>query len=161
MNRLVFAGLLAWVAGCNPPAQDWPDRVEKSPPEALLELVTRTQRRLVPASTGVYEYNAFSDSEYATFMAENQPSRAATGLRTVRQFREMVGLLGTLPHDQLVTALRTARRSARPTYAMFGSIDPAGRAQTDAGRAAELRIAEAVTDVLAIELGVSVAEIAR
>jgi hypothetical protein len=59
----------------------------------------------------------------------------------------------TLSREQLADAMRTARRSARPTWREMGFIDRQGRGQTEAGHEAELMIAAAIIDAFAAEVG--------
>lgn len=64
------------------------------------------------------------------------------------QFKVVVAAVGELSESARAEALAKAHKTAQPTFAMVGYLDTSGRSPTDAGRAAQLEIAAAISDAV-------------
>ncbi len=53
-----------------------------------------------------------------------------------------------MPERSRAEVLAKGRKIAMPTYAMVGYVDPSGKSQTDADRAAQLEISAAICDAV-------------
>lgn len=159
-HAMVVLGILISLAcaGCDALAATWPDRQNRTPPEMLTDVVRWQQRLHVRESTGELASECFTDVDFAAFRRANVPGQVVTQIKAAADFGVITAALRALPRGEQMTALRAARQVARPTWREMGYIDRQGRGQTEAGHAADLQIARAITDAFAGELGVSLTD---
>jgi hypothetical protein len=156
MKRRVFGMLLIasfLFAGCDVLANDWPNRLGRTPEQILLDLVQLQQRRNVRTSTGELAHECFTDRDFASFKAARTPEQIVKRLKAAPDFAAVAAALRTLTPVRLAETMRTVRQTARPTWREMGFIDRQGRGQTEAGHQAELMIAAAIVDAFAGEVG--------
>jgi hypothetical protein len=134
-------------------AGDWPDRSNKTPEQALTDLIRWQQRLHVKQSTGIYHYECFTAVDYETFQQNKTPARIAERLKKSPDFIEMAAALRSLPAEKRAQVFQEARRIARPTWRTMGYIDRSGDGQTEAGNAADLDIASALVDAFVAAVG--------
>jgi hypothetical protein len=104
------------------------------------------QKTNVRESYGEEANECFTDVDYQEFKARNMPLKIAQSLRSDRKFMEGVLALRERPAAKRKVFIQSCRRALHPTWAEQGHIGPDG--QTDAGKAAELDIANAVANMV-------------
>jgi hypothetical protein len=104
------------------------------------------QKNNVRESYGEEANECFTDVDYQEFEARNVALKIARSLRSDRKFMEGVLALRQKPAPERKAFIQSCRRALRPTWAEQGYIGPDG--QTDAGKAAELDIANAVASMV-------------
>lgn len=119
---------------------------QNSAADKLTALIVREERKNVKKSTGIYAYNCFTDDDLARFRESGRVQKIVEGLKNDAQFKAVVAAVAELSESGRAEVLAKARKTAQPTYAMTGFIDPSGNSQTDAGRTAQLEIAAAICD---------------
>jgi len=119
----------------------------KSGNESDVETAIKIAQKInVRESCGPEADECFTDADYQEFTARKMPRKIAQSLRSDRKFMEGLLALRETPAAEREAFIRSFRRALRPTWAELGRISCEG--QTDAGKAAELDIANAVADMV-------------
>jgi hypothetical protein len=121
---------------------------QNSAADKLTALIVREERKNVKKSTGTYASNCFTDDDLARFRESGRAQKIVEGLKSDAQFKTVVAAVAELSESARAEVLAKARKTAQPTYAMTGYVDPSGNSQTDAGRTAQLEIAAAICDAV-------------
>lgn len=108
----------------------------------LPEIVKEQQRKHVKESYGELAYQCFTDADLQRFKDTKSAERIAEGLKTQKDFLQIVLALKRLPTPECQAILDRSQKPLRPTFSELGKISREG--QTEAGQNAELLIAEAV-----------------
>jgi hypothetical protein len=111
----------------------------------LLTLTKREERRHVRAS--IDEHNCFTDRDLESFIARDVPARVVKGqMKNLRELATGFCCLTPQGRDKLINDVRA---TFSPTWGELGGIRAPG--QTNAGQAAEQKIAEAIADAVESE----------
>lgn len=144
--------LLPWLgvfAACRQGAvSEWVD-----PRQLLPELIQSAQRASVRASYGVWEGQAFTSLMLNDFEESRGPARIARSVAKDRRFQELVRAMRKMPPSERESLISSCRVPLRPSWERIHRVDPAG--QTEAGRQAELLVADAILNEIQRQLGLS------
>ncbi|MBM3737825.1 MAG: hypothetical protein FJW39_18750 [Acidobacteria bacterium] len=124
-------------------ASDFPSRTGRTAAQALVDLIKHQQKKEVRESYGTGAHECFTWIDLDNFKARRVPDLVVQRLKKAPDFDILTGLLRAMPPTDREAAFTAARNTAKPTWAMIVRIHPDG--QTEAGRAAELMIADAIT----------------
>jgi hypothetical protein len=111
----------------------------------LRSIIKNQIRSHVRESYGEYAGQNFSSDDLDRFTAQKIPDQIVAGLRSSKLFLAAVGKVRQLSPSDRAAYLEECRKPLRPTWAEQGKIDRNGT--TEAGRQAELMIANAITDL--------------
>jgi hypothetical protein len=149
MRCAVFLVMFWMFLGCKdsgaaPPAAQGSD---------LRSIIENEIRSHVRESWGEYAGENFSDEDLKVFEADRVPAQIVSELKNNKLFLQAVEKARTMAPSEQAAYLKRCRGWLRPTWAEQGKIDRNGT--TDAGRLAELQIANAITDYAESLLGIS------
>jgi hypothetical protein len=113
-------------------------------PDALLAIIREQQRAYVRESWGKESGQCFTDDDLAEFRRSGIPSVIVQSLRHNNRFINVIRNVKAMEPAGRQELLLAAANVARSTWAQLGKITSKG--QTEAGRHAELMIAEAVSN---------------
>ncbi|PWU19826.1 MAG: hypothetical protein C5B50_05200 [Verrucomicrobia bacterium] len=112
----------------------------------IRNLVQKAQRKHVRESYGELAYQCFTEQDYQAFDREQRAHSISSNLKANRKFMEAVlSLQQKSPADRALL-INDLRHPLRPSWAQLGQVSKEG--QTEAGRRAELDIANAVADLV-------------
>jgi hypothetical protein len=123
--------------------------------EDLIRIIRRVQKQNIRESTGEYDFECFTDRDYARFVQSGKPLQIVRNLKRSQCFLAVIEKVKALPEGERKQLLQSAREVCHPTWGELGRIAKDGSGQTWAGQKAELLLAGAIVDVAQGLLGVS------
>jgi hypothetical protein len=105
-------------------------------------LIKDAQRKNVRESYGELAGQCFTDADLEQFVDAQRPSQIAEEYRADKSFLAIVIALQKLTPEERQAILTAAKKPLRPTWGELGRVSREG--QTEAGRKAEILIAEAI-----------------
>lgn len=115
-------------------------------PNALLDLIKSIQKDNVQEGCAIYDGGNFTEKMYQEFMKKNVPGAIKRSLKSDNHFIDIVLAVRGMRPSPRQELLKEALGLRRRTWTENGKIDCSG--QTDAGRHAETRIADAVVSLV-------------
>jgi len=149
LKSVVFLVMFCVFLGCKDSGAT-PPAAQKSDLRSIIENEIRSHVR---ESWGEYAGENFSDADLQKFEADRVPAQIVSDLKDNKLFLQAVEKVRAMAPADQAAYLKRCRGWLRPTWAEQGKIDRNGT--TDAGRLAELQIANAITDYAESLLGIS------
>ena len=117
----------------------------KSSPEEIFDIIGTQQELYVKESYGQEDHQCFTASDLAMFKNTLVQNKITTNLRNNSKFLSIVHAAKQLSEEDFSVLVEKARTTRRPTWDELGQVSAAG--QTQAGKEAELIVANAITDL--------------
>jgi hypothetical protein len=119
-----------------------------NPKETLINYIKDYQTRYVKKSTGIFDYNCFTDIDLDNFYSRGIPKEIEQKLLPDSEFLALVLSIKELSPEQWGNLKKEALKVFKPTFGEVGGAKSDGSAQSEAGQQAERKVGETIVGLV-------------